>query len=131
MAVDVRRILGSIPYESNRPEDWAPIFEKVILQVFYRVLGMVSIPIGIDLAARAIDLLCRQGKGRWRWLVTGSALVWEDAPIDAAAKVYAYIFGGPRQKNTVLVRSGFWRMYVLESAMTAIDRLRVRRYATP
>jgi len=107
---------------SRNPEDWAPIIERIIFQVFYRQLGIVAIHCGITVAAKAIDMLCKKGYGKWRWLLKNRILVWYDVPIDSAAKVHVYVFGGKiRDANTVLVRQGFWRMYFIETALSLAD----------
>ncbi|MEO0157518.1 MAG: hypothetical protein ABIM59_02200 [candidate division WOR-3 bacterium] len=84
---------------------------------------MVALYCPIDVTAGAIDILCKEkGMGKWSWLMNGRSLVWEDVPIGEAMKVHMYVFGGKlRRKNTVFVRQGFWRMYVLESSLKAIN----------
>jgi hypothetical protein len=107
---------------SRNPEDWAPIIERIVFQVFYRQLGIVSVHCGISVAAQAIDMLCKKGYGSWKWLLQDRVLVWWDIPVNGAAKVHAYVFGGKiRDQNTVLVRQGFWRMYFLESSLRTFN----------
>jgi hypothetical protein len=102
--------------------------ERIVFQVFYRQLGMVSVHCGISTAAQAIDTLCKKGYGSWKWLLQDRALVWQDIPVNGAAKVHAYVFGGKlRDQNTVIVRQGFYRMYVLESAIRAFNETIVGR----
>lgn len=109
-------------YRSEKPEDWAPIIQRILFQVAYRQLGIVALYCNIKVAAEAIDILCKQGFGRWSWLLEGRALVWEDAPIDSALKVHLYVFGGKtRGKNTVFVRQGFWRMYFIETSLRTFN----------
>lgn len=108
---------------SENPEDWVPIISRILWQVAYRQLGMVALYCNIDVAAQAIDMLCQEGNGSWRWLLEGRALVWEDVPVNNALKIHMYVFGGKlRGKNTVFVRQGFWRMYVLETGLSIFDR---------
>jgi hypothetical protein len=107
---------------SKNPEDWKPIIDRAMFQVAYRQLGMVALYTGIDVAAAAIDLLAKEGKGSWKWLLTGRALVWEDVPVDHAMKIHVYAFGGKeRRKNTVFVRQGWWRMYFIEAGLRLFD----------
>lgn len=107
---------------SRDPEAWAPIFRRILHQVFYRQLGIVVIPCPFSVAWRSIDVLSREGLGRWKWLLTNRALVWEEIPIDHAAKIHVYVFGGKkRDKNTVLIRQGFWRMYFIEAGLRLFD----------
>lgn len=114
---------------STNPRDWAPIVERVTFQWFYRQLGMVNLPMGLDVISQAIDILVKEkGYGTWRWLVEGRALVWEDVPVDSIGKVHAYVVGGAtRQKNSVFIRQGFWKMYFLETALKTFDRLVLSR----
>jgi hypothetical protein len=108
---------------SKDPEVWKPIVERIVFQVFYRQLGIVAIPAGIDTVVKAIDLLCKEGKGSWRWLVQDRIIVWENVPIDKAMKVHCYVYGGKtRQKNTVFTRVGFWRCYVIETTLRTFGK---------
>lgn len=109
---------------SRDPKDWAPLVERVTFQWFYRQLGAVNLPMGIDVISKAIDILAKEkGLGKWRWLIEGRTLVWENVPVDNVAKVSAYVFGGKaRQKNSVFLRQGFWKMYTIETALRTFDR---------
>jgi len=109
-------------YRSEDPEDWKPIIARILFQVAYRQLGIVALYCDINVAAKSIDMLCKEGYGKWAWLLEGRALVWEDAPIDGALRVHLYVFGGKaRRKNTVFVRQGFWRMYFLETSLRTFN----------
>ncbi|MEM2498208.1 MAG: hypothetical protein QXR81_07535 [Candidatus Nezhaarchaeales archaeon] len=114
---------------SEDPRVWAPLFERVVWQIAYRQLGMCALYCPIDVAAEAIDILCREkGMGDWKWLLTGRALVWEDVPVDEALRIHMYAFGGKtRRKNTVLVRQGFWRMYFIEAGLRLFNESIVGR----
>jgi len=117
--------LGGVSEKSQNPEDWAPIVERVTFQVFYRSLGMVALPAGIDIVSKAIDILSSKGMGTWKWLITDRVLVWQGIPVDSALKVHCYVFGSKyRPKNTVLVRQGFWRMYFFELGLKTLDVFR-------
>lgn len=109
---------------SRDPKDWAPVVEKVTFQWFYRQLGIVNLPMGIDVISKAVDILAKEkGMGSWHWLTEGRVLVWEDVPIDGVGKAHAYVFGGKnRQKNSVFVRQGFWKMYTMETVFSVFDR---------
>jgi hypothetical protein len=108
---------------SEDPEVWAPLIERIVFQVAYRQLGMVALHVPIDVAVQAIDKLCKEkGMGSWKWLLKGRALVWEDVPIDGALYIHMYVFGSRlRRQNTVFVRQGFWRMYVIEAGLRLLD----------
>lgn len=114
---------------SRDPKDWAPVVERVTFQWFYRQLGAVNLPMGINIISRAIDILVKEkGMGSWHWLREGQVLVWEDVPVDHVARVHAYVFGGKRRKkNTVFVRQGFWKMYAIETTLNVFDRSLVGR----
>jgi len=118
-------LLAGVSEKSKNPEDWAPIVERVVFQVFYRSLGIVSLPVGMDVVSKAIDILSKKGIGTWKWLTTDRVLVWEGIPVNSALKVHCYVFGAKyRGKNTVLVRQGFWRMYFFEFSLRTLDVLR-------
>ena len=105
------------------PDVWAPLIERVTFQVAYRQLGMVALYVPIDVAAQAIDILCSEkGMGNWKWLLKDRMLVWENVPVNGALYIHMYVFGGKiRRKNTVFVRQGFWRMYVIEAGLRVLD----------
>jgi hypothetical protein len=115
--------------KSKDPKDWAPLIEKITWQIMYRQLGIVSIPIGIDITSQAIDILCKEkGMGSWEWLLEGRVLLWKDIPIDKAMKVYCYVYGSKlRQKNSVFTRVGFWRMYFFELSLKTLNLILTKR----
>jgi hypothetical protein len=113
---------------SEKPEDWVPIFERIVWQVSYRQLGIVALYCPIDVSAKAIDILCRRGYGNWKWLLENRVLVWENVPVNNALKIHMYVFGSSiRRRNTVLVRQGFWRCYVIEVGLRLFDESLVGR----
>lgn len=109
---------------SRDPEVWVPIVKRVTLQWFYRNLGMVSLPMGMEVISQSIDILCkREGMGSWEWLLEGRALAWRNVPIDNAAKIDAYVVGSKRrQKNVLFVRNQFWKMWFMQSALSTLDK---------
>ena len=111
------------------PNVWAPLIKRITFQVAYRQLGMVALYCPIDVAVKAIDILCStEGMGRWKWLLEGRAIVWEDVPVNGALYIHIYVFGGKlRRKNTVFVRQGFWRMYTIEAGLRLFDQTLVGR----
>jgi len=83
---------------------------------------------GIDVISQAVDILVNEkGMGSWRWLLEGRTLVWENVPINKVAKVHAYVFGGKRQKNSVFLRQGFWKMYTIETALNVVNKSLIGR----
>jgi|GEM_PF-5558216 len=114
---------------SQDPIAWANIIERILFQVFYRNLGMVSLHVPIKVAVQSIDYLVRtKGYGDWKWLLTNRALVWENVPIDSVMKIHIYVFGSKlRQQNTVLVRQGFWRLWFIETGLRLFDETLVGR----
>jgi len=104
-------------------KEWANIIERVLFQVFYRNLGMVSLHVPIAVASQSIDYLCKEKDyGDWKWLLTNRVLVWENVPINHVMKIHVYVFGSKlREKNTVLVRQGFWRMWFIEAGLRIFD----------
>lgn len=110
--------------KSKDPADWAPIVERAVWQVTYRQLGIVSLPQGIDIISKAIDILCREKKyGSWEWLLDGRVLLWKDIPVNGAMKVHTYVYGSKlRQRNSVFTRVGFFRMYFFELSMLTLNQ---------
>ncbi|GAH81856.1 unnamed protein product, partial [marine sediment metagenome] len=73
--------------------------------------------------SKCIDELCEEGKGKWKWLLEGRFLIWENVPVNGALKIYTYVYGPKiRQKNCVFARVGGWRMWVLESSFRVFDK---------
>lgn len=108
---------------SEKFEDWKPLVEKIVYQASYRLLGMVSLPCGIDIVSKCIDELSKEGKGKWKWLLTGRLLIWEDVPVNGALKIYTYVWGPKiRQKNTVFYRVLGYRMFIFETSLRGFDR---------
>jgi len=109
---------------SYDPKDWAPIFERIIFQIAYRQLGIVALHCPIKVSAETIDYLCKnKGMGEWKWLLSNRILIWSSVPVNHAMKVHIYIFGGKeRQQNTVFVRQGFWRLWLIETAFRTFDK---------
>jgi hypothetical protein len=108
---------------SQDPIEWAKIIERVLFQVFYRNLGMVSLHVPMKVAVQSINYLVKtKGYGNWKWLLTNRVLVWENVPINNVMKIHVYVFGSSlRQKNTVLVRQGFWRLWFIEVGLRLFD----------
>lgn len=110
--------------KSKDPADWAPIVERAVWQVMYRQLGIVSLPQGIDIISKAIDILCKEKKyGSWEWLLDDRVLLWKDIPVNGAMKVHTYVYGSKlRQRNSVFTRVSFYRMYFFELGMLTLNR---------
>ena len=109
---------------SLKPEDWVPIVKKCIWQVSYRVLGQISIHCPIQVASKAVQILCeKEGMGKCEWLIPDRVMVWYDVPVDHAMTVNIYVWGSPTlQRNTVFTRIGFWRLYLLESFIKTVGK---------
>lgn len=102
---------------------WKPLVNRVVFQAFYRSLGQVSLPCSIAIASECVKELSEENRGNWRWLLEDRVLVWHDIPIDNAIKIHCYVWGSKtRQKNTVITRTGFWRMWFIETSLRTFDR---------
>jgi len=120
---------------------WVPVLDALILQTYYRNLGMVSIhgPMAeVFQAAQYIQTTKRGGNLnlvfalpnlitlpglRIRFLSQQMAK-WENLTVFPGITETLTLFGGP--DNTVLVRSGFWTLYAFElpASLAVIPTLR-------
>ena len=95
---------------------WVPVAEALILQAYYRTLGMVSIHTGIDNVFLAIQEISTRRGGKLYWILEGRVARWDNLEVFPGVTTSLYILGSPiRQKNTVYARVGFWQNYLLRA----------------
>jgi len=95
------------------------ILSRVTFQVYYRQLGAVSVHFGSQAVYEAARYLSttRMG-GSVDWVVEGWVGEWDDLTVvpnfpDTSPRISLWLFGSfPRQRNTVLVRKGWWTLYL-------------------
>ena len=96
---------------------WIPVAEALLLQAYYRTLGMVSIHAGINDVYRALQELSTKRGGTLVWKLEGRVARWDDLDVFPGVKMSIYILGSQlRQKNTVYIRVGFWQSYLLAAS---------------
>lgn len=130
--IPARPLVPSV-YVSKDPNDWKEIIKRATYQVAYRQLGMVSLHVPLNVAVQSIRLLVKDGYGRFRWLIPGRVGLWENVPVVSpdkpAIRINIYVFGSKiRQKNTVFVRVGWWKMYVIDAVLMTIGMLQQSMY---
>ena len=131
-SITTRPLIPSVKV-SRDPEAWKNIIKKVTFQVAYRQLGMVSLHCPLKVAVQAINLLSKEGYGHFRWLIPGRIGVWRNVPIGDPKKpaliIDIYVLGSKiRQKNTVFIRVGWWKMYVIEAVLATIGSIQESMY---
>jgi len=95
---------------------WIPVAEALILQAYYRTLGIVSIHAGINDVFLAVqDISTRRG-GKLYWMLEGRVARWDNLEVFPGVTTSLYILGSQiRHKNTVYIRVGFWQNYLLRA----------------
>ncbi|MEM3656760.1 MAG: hypothetical protein QXP58_09650 [Thermoprotei archaeon] len=96
------------------------LIAQAIFQMYYRVLGMVSLHFGITETYNAMNALTSIYGGTLSYVVPGRVIAWNNlfvAPEYADSPTMSiWAFGSSiRQLNTVFVRKGFWTLYLPSS----------------
>ncbi|MCJ7816750.1 MAG: hypothetical protein MUP55_02730 [Candidatus Aenigmarchaeota archaeon] len=104
--------------------EFAPIVDSLILQVYYRTLGTVSIHTGISNIYKACEYLAAtKRKGTLYWVVEHRIANWENLEVSPGITMTIRIFGSElRGKNTVLLRKGFFTSYIVDLPDLGIKR---------
>jgi hypothetical protein len=94
------------------------LLDNVLFQVSYRQLGMVALHRGIDTVVAAAQWLAANGRGGTvSWQIPGRLALWSGIAVTPGVPgspvIDVWMFGAAlTQWNTVLVRRGFWQLYV-------------------
>lgn len=100
------------------PDPTAAVIDQILLQTWYRQLGMVAVHYGIAKAHAAAEWLAANGRGgSVRWLVPGRVALWSGIQVTPGVAgsplMNVYLLGAAlTQWNTVVVRQGFWELYI-------------------
>jgi|GEM_PF-1508293 hypothetical protein len=100
----------SVPYQNA---DQA-VVDTQADQIFYRQLGTVSVHVGINRVIAAAKWLAANGRGGTiTWKVPGRVAFWEGvyvAPgLQGSPVMNIWLVGGALlQRNTVIIRQGWW-----------------------
>lgn len=101
-------------------DKWGSIVQRVTFQVFYRVLGMVSIHAPIDEIYETCQSLTETMGGSVYWIVPGSVFRWDGVHVDHTVKQNIWILGSKlRRKNTAFVRVGWWTLTLFTETLKA------------
>lgn len=101
---------------SDEWRKWVPVCDALILQAYYRTLGMVSIHTGINDVFPAIQEISVRRGGKLYWILEGRVARWDSLEVFPGVTTSLYIFGSSiRQRNTVYARVGFWQNYLLRA----------------
>lgn len=108
---------------STNSDKWLPVISRLLWQVYYRVLGLVSYHADINESFKAATYLSQNNYlgntfgGNVYWVVEGSVFRWDDVELAPEIKMNVWFFG--RQRNTVMARRGWWALYVLDPVIAA------------
>jgi len=100
---------------------WVPVAEYLLNQAYYRVLSFVSFHAPLAESYPAIESLVAKHGGKLYWVVEGRVAKWDDLEVYPGITMSIWIFGGPR--NTVYARTGWWKAYVVDSAVKSVAKL--------
>lgn len=103
----------------RQSEDWekiVPILDTLVVQCYYRVLSFVSYHYGVDDSYKAAKHLSNIKRGgKVYWVLKDRVARWDDLEVFPGTKMSVWIFGSKhRQKNTVLARVGWWKLYIID-----------------
>jgi len=110
----------------NAEED---ILNQVVFQAYYRQLGMVSLHFGVDALYSAAEYLANGSRGgTLSWVLPGRLAQWDEVIVapgfSDSPTISLWLVGSLyRQRNTVLVRKGWWTLYlpsVVERAVVSV-----------
>jgi len=104
--------------EASLMEKWGSIVERVTFQVYYRVLGMVSIHVPIDEAFTVCQGLTEKRGGSVYWVVPKSVFRWDGVQVDHGVKENIWVIGSTiRRRNTAFIRVGWWTLTLFTEAL--------------
>ena len=98
---------------------WVPVADQLVLQAYYRTLGMVSMHAPIDQVYQAVQEISKTKRGgdiHWVPNLEGRVARWDNLEVYPGITTSLYVLGSPiRRKNTVYIRVGFWQSYILRA----------------
>jgi len=104
---------------------WVPVIDRLLWQVYYRILSFISYHGPIDEAYQAANFLSGTKGGEVYWVVPQRVFRWDNVEISQGIMMKVWFFGSAiRHKNTVMCRVGWFKAYILE---TVIETLRVEK----
>jgi len=117
--------MPSLTVPGPYPDAVTGVVDGVLFQVFYRQMGIVAVNFGTGDVYAAAEWLSQNGRGGTvSWLSAGRVVQWNGmavAPgIDGSPTMDIWLVGGAvTQRNTVLIRKGFWSFYLFPRVTAA------------
>lgn len=128
--------MPSLTVAGPYPNPAAGVLDGVLFQVYYRQMGIVAVNFGNDEVLAAAQWLSQNGRGGTVSRVgKGRLLQWNGvvvAPGVAGSPLMdIWLVGGKyAQRNTVLVRKGFWSFYLFPTVTAARLRITTRLFGS-
>jgi hypothetical protein len=103
------------------------ILNSALFQVYYRQLGIVSLNFGINDIFTAATYLAANGRGGTvSWVALNRVAQWQGVIVapgySDSPTIDLWLVGGQTfNKNTVLIRKGFWYLYLPNIISAAIN----------
>ena len=94
---------------------WAPVIERLLWQCYYRIFSFISYHAPVDESYQAAESLTETKGGEVYWVIPDRIFRWDNVQISPGIKITVWFFGSAlRRKNTVMVRRGFWSLYLID-----------------
>ncbi|TRZ51724.1 MAG: hypothetical protein D4S01_04225 [Dehalococcoidia bacterium] len=105
---------------------WVPVIDKLLWQVYYRILSFISFHAPIDEAYSAAKHLSETKGGAVYWVMPDRVFRFDNIEISPGIRLDVYFFGSAsRRKNVVMFRRGWWSLYIIDTAIKTLVKGRV------
>ena len=111
-----------VQYQVKYTDAWQYIVDRALWQVYYRLLGVVPVLAGFDTVVKACEWLAANERGGTVSLVKAAPnriAQWDDiaiAPDLPDSQTFSIwiigLFENAPQKRSLLLRKGFWTLYL-------------------
>ena len=106
---------------------WGTLVERLLIPTYYRIFSFTSIHAPMTEISIVCDYLSKNTAmgGTITWNIPGRLFTWNNLVINQNSNypvtMNVRVFGsGLRQKNTVFVRIGWWKAYVVDAALNRV-----------
>jgi len=100
---------------------WVPVIDRLLWQAYYRILSFISYHGPIDESYQAAKFLSGTKGGEVYWVVPDRVFRWDNVEISPEITMKVWFFGSAvRRKNTVMCRVGWFKAYIIETAIRAL-----------
>jgi len=101
-------------------EKWGSIVERITFQVYYRVMGMVSVHAPIDEVYKVCQGLIEKKGGTVYWVIPKSVFRWDGVQVDHGVTENIWIVGSAmRRRNSAFIRVGWWTLTLFTETLRA------------